>query len=693
MGKHAARVRRALALLVRQLPFLLDGAWVPEPGSLWFGPPWRHPHHHWLRMHAEALQILSAVAADPDVPTGLPEGVSRHGLIDSVERGLRAACRSHVSDGSLRLPATHGPWGDEWQGAWWAYRLVRCVHLVGSELSPATQEAVRRVAVQEADRFLGVQPPSGVRLDTKMEENGWDMPLLAWARCLYPDHPHAAGWEDAIRLWSFNTLSVEADRYDRRWMDDRPASAWFAGATLHPDFTCENHGTFHPAYQACCNLLTLTASAYLLHGRTVPPQVLHHLDDALEVLVHFNAPSGMLLMVTGNDWPAYHGALHQYWPLAAYFCRDRAVDRLADANLDLCGWLLDRSDNGHIFGSTVDQNIGEQRYFFHTVALSALADLVPALPEPAPLSPARAGLPPSGGERTRRPAEGATSAAATVRHLASVEVVTHRSGERMVAAAWRSLYGHPLFTYWLLEDPSWSSAAPHTGLGRLASGEQPPVVAVRTHTEEVGEQGFVTSGVIDWRVRGGPAWARQHLLWASLGDGWAVWLEAVRALADVALTRNEGWCFSVINDLHNGGRRELRTAAGVRHAVHSGGGETAVLELGDGCVLQDQLAVRTTAGLRYVSPGRRLGEDNSFAAAQWDRLLLPGRVGPVRAGEWVRVTGGILRPGSVLPPPPRVSLGADTLSLVADGVALALALLPPYGAHLVPPGGETGDSR
>ena len=44
-------------------------------------------------------------------------------------------------------------------------------------------------------------------------------------------------------------------------------------------------------------------------------------------------------------------------------------------------------------------------------------------------------------------------------------------------------------------------------------------------------------------------------------------------------------------------------------------------------MVEGKLAVGTASVLQYVTPGRRLREDNAFAAAQWDRLVVPGRTG------------------------------------------------------------------
>ncbi len=190
----------------------------------------------------------------------------------------------------------------------------------------------------------------------------------------------------------------------------------------------------------------------------------------------------------------------------------------------------------------------------------------------------------------------------------------------------------------------WNRGALYTGLGRLAARPEAPVPQGPTHADEVGEHGFLSSGVIDWQAHGGSAWARQHLLSASFGDGGAVLCEGVQALKRVELTRNEGWAFSFVNDLHNGGQREVVDAWGRAHTVTAAAAGLSAVDLGDGCVVEGKMAVRASDALQYVSPGRRLRKDNGFASAQWDRLVVPGRIGTIRKREWLQPTRHVAAP-------------------------------------------------
>jgi hypothetical protein len=74
-------------------------------------------------------------------------------------------------------------------------------------LDPELQQGVERVVASEADRFLAVRPPSQRWIDTKAEENGWNLICLSAAANMFPAHPHAAAWSDKALEYMMNTLS------------------------------------------------------------------------------------------------------------------------------------------------------------------------------------------------------------------------------------------------------------------------------------------------------------------------------------------------------------------------------------------------------------------------------------------------------------------------------------------------------
>jgi hypothetical protein len=599
-----------LKLIKRQLPYLQANKHAPGKGYVWFGRPVESTAH-WIRAHIESLQLIAAYVSEFPEPE----------LIDDLERGLLAFCASHLTEGTLNWPKMwEKPWGSEWQSAWWTYRAIRCLHEAGGHISRDTRERIRRVVEFEADRFIGVRAPTGVRFDTKMEENAWDAPLLAWASFVFPDHPNAAAWERTARDWAFNAATTERDRTDMRLLEHQPVAKWYAGPTLHPDYACENHGTFHPNYQACIMENGITASAYELHGRPVPPSVLHNLHETARVLAYFLAADSTQLMVTGNDWPTFHG-LHSCLHIIAHYTGDAHFAALAEANLDRFERLLDQSDNGHIFGSTLGANIGNWEFAFHACNCSLLDDVIRILPllrvEPR-----------------ENPPQGPR-----IWHY--VEVITDRDEKRLTAAAWRTLFDHPIFTFLPFSDTTWAGWAPWSGLGRLQLADKAVLKPrVFTHEENLHGERFRTEGVVHWLNEKGKLLIRQELSFETKPDGSAHLIEKLIAEADVELSLNQGFCLSLANDLPNGSCRRVATQQGKVSVVQALTRIPTRLDLGRRAILDDKVIVESDRDLVYISPGERLKSDSRYLATQFDRVLTEGRTGKFKAGEEIR-SGGI----------------------------------------------------
>jgi len=597
---------RTLALIERQLPYLQANKHIPCEGMVWFGLPieWIA---HWFRAHIEALHLIAAyVSSNP-----------RKDLILDLEQGLLAFCASHKTDGSLdKWAGINAVWGAEWQSAWWTYRAVRCVHEAGKYLSKSTREKVFRVAAFEASRFIGIRPPTGVRYDTKMEENAWDAPLLAWASFVFPDHPDAPEWERTAREWAFNAATTERDRTDMRLLEHQSVSKWYAGPTLHPDYTCENHGTFHPNYQACIMQSAITASAYELHGRPVPPSVLHNMAETAAVLTYYLAPDSTQMMITGNDWPTFHG-LHSCIHLLAHYTGDPHLAAMATANLDRCKHLLDISENGHVFSTSLRANVGNWEFSFHTANVSLLSDVIRILPlqRITPLE-----NPPHGSR---------------IWHY--VEVISDRDTHRIASAAWRTLFGHPLFTFLPFKDTSWACWAPWSGIGRLglAGGAQlKPLVF--THEEHLLGERFHTEGVVHWLDEKGALLIRQEISFKTEPDGSAYYSEKLIAETEVMLTANQGFTISIANDLQNGSQRTLTSSDGSAVTVKALAGTPQRVDLGRSALLDGTVIAESDRDLVYYSPGERLKADNGYLANQFDRVLFEGRTGKFQPGEEIR---------------------------------------------------------
>lgn len=612
-----------LTLIAYQVPFILEQITEFDSQRLWIGPVPEVAHDHHIRAHLEAVEMLSVIAARETSDFELC-GVSQEVLQAIVRRAIDTVCAYHRTDGSWHLPLMPRPWGDAWQSAFWTFRLARSVWELSRTLPASTLAAARRVVAYEADRFLGVEPPSGCLGDTKMEENAWDATLLAWAPLACPGHPHSKDWEEAAKTWAANALVRSVDHFDRSWLDGRPASDWVSSTTLFPDFTCENHGTFHVNYQACLVENAWAALAYVVSGREAPPQFVRNLREAEEVLLWLNYNDSAQMMVTGNDWPNGHG-VHQSTPVSAYFTRTARALRMARANLQRCRDLLLSSDDGHLFGSTLAQNVGDQRWFFHTCNVSWLCEALYVLPLPEP-------------EHEGSFGEG-------IRHFPYVEVITHRNTERLASAAWRSQYGHPVFTVLPCDRSDWQSWAPHTGIGLLrCEGVSKPSIRVISHEERETTLGFVTSGCLDHFGDDG-IWAKQCLSWSVVdAQGTLLLVDCIRATRDTRIDVNHGCMFSVANDVYNGFRRCVRTGREERIVDGLSGVEKS-WSFGTRLSIEGCMHILASHPLECWTPGERLPSDNRFASTHFERVLTRHKTGEFAAGSVVRAVAWVFEFG------------------------------------------------
>ncbi|MBN2210054.1 MAG: hypothetical protein JW709_01545 [Sedimentisphaerales bacterium] len=219
---------------------------------------------------------------------------------------LRYLTQAHVTGGGACVNGK--AWGNAWQSALWCRAAGLGGWLLWDHLDDSLRQAVARMVVFEADRFIDKQPKSSEFRDTGAEENPWNALVISLACNMMPGHPHAQQWDKAAKIYLYNTFSVKADQENVTIGDDGKAiDKWVTTINAHPDFTVENHGLVHVGYLkvALGNLLE-NASAYQLAGKPTPKAVLHHADDAFAVLKKCMSWDGAAIYFGGNDWKIVH---------------------------------------------------------------------------------------------------------------------------------------------------------------------------------------------------------------------------------------------------------------------------------------------------------------------------------------------------------------------------------------------------
>jgi hypothetical protein len=121
------------------------------------------------------------------------------------------------------------------------------------KLSPTMKADIHRLLRAECNYELERDIPTGYRYDTKAEENGWEVGVLAAAVALFPDDSLATRWYARMRDFVVNSYSHPSDATDTMvvtpWFDKAAVADLYRGPNLFSDWTLQNHGFFHTSYQ------------------------------------------------------------------------------------------------------------------------------------------------------------------------------------------------------------------------------------------------------------------------------------------------------------------------------------------------------------------------------------------------------------------------------------------------------------
>ncbi len=455
----------------------------------------------------------------------------RRDFMAKTTAALRYVTATHLTGTQNCTDDKH--WGGDWQSAMWTGTLAFGAWLIWDDLDPELQKGVERVVASEADRFLATRPPGGRWNDTKAEENGWTLICISAATNMFPDHPRASAWHEKAIEYMMNTLSVPKDLRDETMVDGRPAREWITSPNLHPDFTLENHGFFHPAYTECSSyFLTQAAMHYTYARRPVPQAATYHLAGTWQLLRSIMLPCGESAFPQGMDWEQ-HG-LPNINLLASFgtYMRDpfasgmerivlqriRTWQEMQDGNLAVPGSRL---------GFTRHAIVAEQStygYLAHKI-------FGPSVP------PGSIAEPP------------------VVQRHSSVGFILHRTGSKLFTFSWKyrimgmlapigeGHQGNPHFT------------VPITNglVGGIELSPNDAKMKVVENSTKQTRTGFETNAVL---LTNGDR-LKQTLRVTSLGEKAVIYQDSVTALSDVTMAKELGVPFGIENDELSGGTRTI----------------------------------------------------------------------------------------------------------------------------------------
>ncbi|MGI6296417.1 MAG: hypothetical protein ACOX3G_10035 [Armatimonadota bacterium] len=535
--------------ILERFPMYSERGWHPDflgkPEVGYFGDP-THAEMG-LRAMGNYIFVTSLLATSPEYDPR-PSGVSQDVLLQRARACLEYMTRAHAT-GDLHC-ADGCQWGNDWQSAWWTARMAAGARLVWPKLTAREKANVERVIVHEANRHLRRNPPSGVKFDTKSEENAWDSEVLAWAVGMFPEHPNAQAWRTKLIQFCMNTLSTASDKNDSTVVDEKPIKEWVNTVNIYDDFTIENHGAYHFCYMACPLHSFAWAFEGLVGGGITPPEAMfHHYQDVWKWIKRAYIGDGRFAYLSGKDWPRYAYGLSFVLPvtvLAQLRYNDphgRLMEQERIATLEREQLI---NCDGSFYGGRFTCNDLHDRlaeYETDTYANLGLCYLLHkhgSIPNP-----------PSS-QQVWHHLSGSWASSDT-------EWIFGRSAKTFASFSWRHLHGlHPLGLFipegcadmveWMTEQY----------IGRIRAENVDFKQSYSKHKETIFDGGFCTTGEISYNDAAGEPVAKKQISFTSLTDeGVAVIFERTFASAPFKCNSSYSLNMAIANDIFNNSQRTI----------------------------------------------------------------------------------------------------------------------------------------
>lgn len=308
-----------------------------------------------VRTNAD-LSMLCAFLAKYGAEAGvsLPPGVS-YGLLEKMAKESLVYAYSTHKAVRLRKCSGGDYWGSTgtkdavWESSLWAFSVAWSAYLQWDRLSGNQRRSIYVLLKAECDYELQRNAPTRYEQDTRAEENGWDVCVLAAALGLFPDDPLAPRWFQKMREFAVNSYSHPGDRQFREpldpWYDNHSVADFYRGPNLFEDYTLQNHRFFHTSYQNVVMQELGEAALALACFQTGlgkeekwrSRSLFHNLAAVQErVLDELALPDGDLAMPNGNDWSLFLFDQITSYSTLATFLRDPdalMLENLAYKNL------------------------------------------------------------------------------------------------------------------------------------------------------------------------------------------------------------------------------------------------------------------------------------------------------------------------------------------------------------------------
>ena len=286
-----------------------------------------------VRPNADMSMICAFLSKYAKGKVTLPEGVSWDDIDEMAFNSLVFAYSTHKAN-KLKVCSGNDYWGSVstndfvWESSLWAMSVAYSAYFQFDRLSTKQKEYLYNMLKAECDYELNRTIPTGFTGDTKAEENGWEVDVLAVTLGLFPNDPLAPKWFERMRLFAINSYSHSSDTMKDYLIDpthEGTVSSLYKGQNLYDDYTLQNHNLFHTSYQNVVmqELGEAALALQLFQGKNQKwsSNALMHNNQAVmdSVLNWLALTDGELAMPNGNDWSLFlYDQITSYTTMATF---------------------------------------------------------------------------------------------------------------------------------------------------------------------------------------------------------------------------------------------------------------------------------------------------------------------------------------------------------------------------------------
>jgi hypothetical protein len=497
-----------------------------------------------IRPHLQICCILAGyVYKNENDLLNRASGKSPDEIVEILQKGLRWACETHLS-GALDVESflERKRWGENWRSSLWAAMMGLCAHLVKDRMAADLLSKINNVLAFEADRFIGVDPPSGCGADTKLEENALDTMAISWAIAVNENHPHQQQWQRALAIWSLNVASCVQDGADHGEYLEKSVDYFSSTQNLYPDMTSENHGFFHPDIMSYGMWIVLAMAAYSLNNLDPPACLLRkNHQKTFDLLLRFCLPSGMVFAPAGQDLPFFLPR-----PFALAWGLWNNDPRAHSITIKLLSWMdsvlvpTEKNPGPWVYGFEPVHE-GWELLFQSQVGFELA--LLAVLPFP---------------KEFKFFTSGQLENAVETRHIYPYVEVCYRRNVRMTrSVAWKALGGHPIIGLNIHTYPELIMPYKADLLGIPSLSEHVKHWDVVFHNDYFQKDGFDTSGRIFYYGEAGQRLLRRDIRVLTWGDDGFMVFDRIFAEKDIKVEEHYLSPLYIVNDFWTNHRIEF----------------------------------------------------------------------------------------------------------------------------------------